>query len=400
MRNIFVEQSFEHPLEQRDFEIVERKGIGHPDTLIDGIVETFSVNLCKEYLKKTSGILHHNVDKGLICGGNTAPDYGGGKFIKPIKVILCGRATGSAGNIKIPVDEIGIQTAKDFLRNHCRNLDIDNHVKFESYVSSGSQDLIDVFKREHAIPLANDTSFGVGFAPFSDIERLVLATELLLNSSEYKKTHPHVGEDIKVMGMREKDSISLTVACAFVSKHVSGLSPYKEMKEKMKEDILREAKKHTKRKVEIAVNTADNYADDMVYITLTGLSCEMGDDGSVGRGNRVNGLITPCRPMTMEAAAGKNPVNHVGKIYSTLAFDIAKDIVAKHNCVRECEVKLLSQIGIPIDQPKSADVRVILKDGEKFENHRKSITETVDAWLADITGVTQKFIDGKVKVYY
>jgi S-adenosylmethionine synthetase len=121
MRNIFVELSCDLPVEKRTFELVERKGIGHPDTLIDGIVETFSNNLCKEYLKETGRIMHHNVDKGLICGGKTQPDYGGGKFIKPIRVILCGRATSAVGSKEIAIDEIGIRTAKDFLRRNCRN---------------------------------------------------------------------------------------------------------------------------------------------------------------------------------------------------------------------------------------------------------------------------------------
>ncbi len=400
MRNIFIGPSCDLVVDERPLEIVERKGIGHPDTLIDGIVETFSANLCKEYLKKAGQIMHHNVDKGLICGGKTSPDYGGGEFIKPIRVILSGRATERFGTHSLPIDEIGIHTAKSFLHSHCRNLDVEEHAIFESYVSQGSADLVNVFSREHKMPFANDTSFGVGFAPFSDTENLVLATERMLNSPEYTKKNPFVGEDIKVMGLRQEGKITLTVAIAFVSKHVSGLPEYKEQKEKVIADIKAEAKKHTKREVEVFVNTADNYKDDWVYITLTGLSCEMGDDGSVGRGNRPNGLITPCRPMTLEAAAGKNPVNHVGKIYSALAIDMAKEIVKEHSCVKDCEVKLLSQIGVPIDQPKSADVRVIMKGGEKFEPHKKAIWGTVDAKLANITEMTDKIINGKVGIYY
>ena len=53
-----------------------------------------------------------------------------------------------------------------------------------------------------------------------------------------------------------------------------------------------------------------------IYLTVTGLSAEQGDDGEVGRGNRVNGLITPSRAMSLEAAAGKNAVAHVGKLYN------------------------------------------------------------------------------------
>jgi S-adenosylmethionine synthetase len=400
MRNISVEQSCDLPIEKRAFELVERKGIGHPDTLIDGIVESFSTNLCREYIKEVGAILHHNVDKGLICGGYTQPDYGGGKFIRPIRVILCGRATESTNSSKIAVEEIGIRSAKDFLKRHCRNLDVSEHVVFESHVSSGSQDLVDVFKREQEIPLANDTSFGVGFAPFSETEKVVLSAEKLLNSQEYAKKHPFVGEDVKVMGVRENDSISLTVACAFVSKHVSGLDQYKEYKERIIEDIRKESEKHTGRRVNVDVNTGDNYKDDLVYITLTGLSCEMGDDGSVGRGNRPNGLITPCRPMTMEAAAGKNPVNHVGKIYGAISFEIANDVVERIDGVKDCEVKLLSQIGAPIDQPKSADIRVIMNDGEKFEDCERDITALVDSWLSNVKKTTERIMDGKAGIYY
>ena len=56
------------------FEVVERKGIGHPDTLADGISESISRELCNQYLEEFGQILHHNVDKVLIIAGKSQPE--------------------------------------------------------------------------------------------------------------------------------------------------------------------------------------------------------------------------------------------------------------------------------------------------------------------------------------
>ena len=87
--------------------------------------------------------------------------------------------------------------------------------------------------------------------------------------------------------------------------------------------------KITSRKVTVHINTADDINTGSVFLTVTGTSAEMGDDGSVGRGNRCNGLITPNRPMSMEATSGKNPINHIGKIYNILSTKLAKECVKR-----------------------------------------------------------------------
>lgn len=400
MRNINIEHLGPTPIEERNVELVERKGLGHPDTLIDGIMETISCNLCKAYLNEFGKIMHHNVDKGLICGGGTSVEYGGGKFVKPIFILLSGRATSEVDGRVVPALEIAMDSAKKYLKERTRYLNIEDDVSFDTRISQGSRDLIDLFLRAPPIPLANDTSFGVGFAPFSETEKIVLATEKMLNSKEYKSKFPSVGEDIKVMAVRNGDKIMLTVCIAFVSKHVNDLNDYIKQKESITADILANAKKLTQREVEAAINTADDYKRDSVYLTVTGLSMEMGDDGSVGRGNRANGLITPMRPMTLEAAAGKNPVNHVGKIYSALANQIAFDIVTCYPQIAEVNVSLLSQIGKPIDQPKMASVQLITKKGEQLEPIKSKVEALVDGWLEDAPAITQKIIDGEVGVYY
>jgi S-adenosylmethionine synthetase len=88
------------PLETADagVEVVERKGLGHPDTICDALAETFSRNLCREYRRRFGEILHHNVDKALLCGGRAAPAFGGGSVLAPITIHLAGRAVTGVGS--------------------------------------------------------------------------------------------------------------------------------------------------------------------------------------------------------------------------------------------------------------------------------------------------------------
>jgi len=66
MRNIIVEDLKQTPLEKQRIEIVERKGLGHPDYICDAVMDSISISLSKEYLEKAGTILHHNVDKSLL----------------------------------------------------------------------------------------------------------------------------------------------------------------------------------------------------------------------------------------------------------------------------------------------------------------------------------------------
>ena len=393
-KNIRVAEGFSTIVAEQPVEYVERKGIGHPDSLIDGIMENVSTALSNAYIDSTGKILHHNVDKGLIIGGSSDVSFGNGSITKPIEVILAGRAARSYQNINIDVDGIAIKAAKDYLREHTRFLDIEKEVLFQSKILKGSADLSEIFDRNTDVPLANDTSFGIGFAPFTKTERLVLETERMLNSPEYKKSHPEVGEDVKVMGIRDMDDISLTVAIAFVSSKIQNADDYQGKKEEVRNDIISFAKKLIGNDVNVTLNNGDNKAGK-VYITKSGLSCEAGDDGSVGRGNRVNGLITPFRRMSLEAAAGKNPVNHIGKIYNVLAKEIANDIVTLYPQVRECNISIVSQIGKRIDDPKHLDVKISTEKREELDNIRKKVNDIAEQSLENIGYLTHEIISGK-----
>ncbi len=325
-------------------ELVETKGTGHPDTLCDSLCEEASKALSKYYLKHFSRVLHHNVDKGLLVAGTSKVRFKGGKIGKPVKIIIAGRATSKVGDHVVPVNNIITKSVKDYLKQF-------SMAKFKIIidVKPGATNLVEVFKKK--ILVANDTSFGVSHFPHSALESLVLEVGNLIDSEGFRKTYPAVGRDFKVMGFRHGNKIVLTLAIAFVSKFVKDMRHYKGLKEKIISEVQQRFK------VEAYLNVLDSYEDaSSVYLTVSGLSAEQGDDGQVGRGNRYNKLITPNRPMSLEALAGKN-VNHPGKLYQILAYRIAKDVYEKTNA-NYVEVKMLTQIGKPLSSPQVVSLRI------------------------------------------
>ena len=400
VRNISVESLKQTATVEREVELVERKGIGHPDSVSDGIAEAVSRSLSRYYLKEYGKILHHNTDQVEVVGGQSAPKFGGGLVLEPTYILLSGRATTKVGNDRIPFKSIATKATKEFLKEDFKHLDFDADVMIDCRIGHGSVDLIDVYDTSKL--RSNDTSFGVGFAPFSDTENLVLSTEKLLNSREFKTKMPAIGYDIKVMGFRQKDVINLTIAAAYVDKFVSNADEYFSIKDELKEIVRNHASKQTDKQVNVFINTADEEDGKKVgeYLTVTGLSMENGDDGSVGRGNRVTGIITPYRPMSMEAAAGKNPVTHVGKLYNVMSNIIANDIVKEEGGdIKEVMVRIVSQIGRRIDDPHVASIQVIYADGVDPSKHKNNITAIADNRLQHISDLTKMFVDGKISVF-
>jgi S-adenosylmethionine synthetase len=394
-RNIKVERLNQRPLEQQEIELVERKGIGHPDSVADGLAESISRALCQEYLDRFGAVLHHNTDKTQIVAGRSNPAFGGGEVICPLYILLTGRATRVFKEVEIPVDTIAIKAGRKLLGESLSNLDVNNHVILDAKIGMGSSDLRDVFSRK--VPSANDTSFGVGYAPLSETENIVFNTEREL--MRLKKSIPAIGEDIKVMGMRQGDVINLTIACAMIDRHVASLKEYVEAKNAIVNHVVEYAKQFTARKVNAQMNVADNIDQGSVYITVTGTSAEMGDDGAVGRGNRANGMITPNRPMSLEATCGKNPINHVGKIYNLLSTEAARQIAAEVQGIEEVYIKILSQIGKPIDEPHIASVQIVPKDGVDIKKLEAGAGEILDDWLANIPKLQQMLFKGELSTY-
>lgn len=402
-RNIIVEHLQQQPIEGHMVEFVERKGLGHPDYIADSLSEELSLELCKEYSKRFGTILHHNVDKVLLVGGKASPVFGGGEVVAPIYIVMSGRATSevniNGGWEQVPVGRIAVESAKNWLKKNIRNMDIESHVIVDHRIGEGSMDLVCNFENKRGNACANDTSFGVGYAPWDTLEKVVYDTEKFINSDYLKKRLPEVGEDIKVMGLRTGKEIKLTIAAAMVSKNIPDLSHYLSVKAELKKAIEDKVTSKCEMPVEVFINNADNLEKEIVYITVTGTSAEMGDDGETGRGNRSNGLITPQRPMSLEAAAGKNPVNHVGKIYNVMAASIAGR-VSELKGVSEAYVKIVSQIGRPIDDPHMADIQVVSEGGKLLTSNLKAeIGAIVDKEFNEIDKVTELILAKKVTLY-
>jgi len=384
-----------------DVEVVERKGLGHPDTICDALAEALSRNLCREYRRRFGDILHHNVDKALLSGGRAAPSFGGGTIIAPIDIYLGGRATSKVDDEVLPIKDIAVESSRTWLDAHLHALDAERHVRIHVLIHPGSQDLRTLFSRREVYQgaVANDTSIGVGHAPLSALERLVLAIEKTINGRDRNRQNPGWGEDVKVMGVRHGDKVHVTVACAMIGRYLAHVDDYLREKAAVGDLVHGLAREHGFQSLEVAVNAADALTTGDIYLTVTGTSGEAGDDGEVGRGNRANGLITPCRPMTLEAAAGKNPVTHVGKIYSILAQDIANKLVRDVPEIERAECLMVSQIGAPMSRPAMLQIKLATREGIPLLQLHQPVEDIIADRLARIHRLVDEFVEGRIDVF-
>lgn len=346
-------------------EVVERKGSGHPDTICDRMAEAVSRALCRSYYERCGAVLHHNVDKILLCGGETEPRFGGGRILTPIDVYVAGRAACEFEGAPIPVNEIAAEAIRGWLLSELPALVLGRNIRVHCLIRRGSAELTSLFAESvgGARLLANDTSIGAGFAPLSRLERTVGGLERALSSPEARKRFPFAGPDLKIMGIRQEDSIRLIVACAFIDRFVADMGDYLRKKSDLARWLEAEAARLAAGPAAVELNAADDPDRGAVFLTVTGTSAEAGDDGEVGRGNRLNGLITPGRPMTIEAASGKNPVTHTGRIYQVAAQRIAASLLEEPPGPVAAECVLVSEIGQPIEEPRLVSLRLQLGRG-------------------------------------
>ena len=388
------------PVAEAPVEIVERKGLGHPDTMCDALAEALSQALCGYYLDHFGLILHHNVDKALLWGGAAEPAFNGGRVTAPMEIFLAGRATHEFRGKQVPVEELAQQSCRRWLRAHMHALDIERDVRIHTMIRPGSHDLVELYLRQQqsGVALANDTSCGVGYAPLNELERLVLAVEQRLNDAGTRAAFPEIGEDIKLMALRRDDAVTLTVGCAFVDRFVTDFDDYQAKKARLAARVHDIATQHTAQPVSVDVNTADGATPDSLFLTVTGTSAEAGDDGEVGRGNRSNGLITPYRPMNMEAVAGKNPVTHVGKLYNIIAGRVAERIVERLP-VAEAYCCLISRIGRPVHEPQVVEVRVRTRDTRPLTELDAPISAIVEHELHSVAAIQHELMNGRIRLY-
>jgi S-adenosylmethionine synthetase len=368
-------------------EFVERKGVGHPDTISDALAEELSRDLAAGYLKHVGAVQAFNVDKAVLAAGSVDVGFGGGEHLRKARMIIIGKADfrNWGPEMEDVVDSIRVN-----LGEILPDADLDQSFEIDAWISPSSSDLAQVVSGREGdrAPLANDTSFAVASLPRSPLEDTVHQIERRLNSDEFRSQVP-VGRDIKVMGARS-DTNHVTVAVPVLARKVNSRAEYDAALAEVRTEVGQIAVAHLGAGVVIAINQADT--GDSPYLTLTGSSGEAGDDGQVGRGNRFGGLITPYRPMSLEASCGKNPAAHVGKTYHAVAFDIASRLLSESPAT-EATVKLLSRIGTPVTEPQVVHIETVgdVPEGQAYEIAAEC--------LADWRGVRDRLISGYYELY-
>lgn len=258
--NLLVYSSGKTGVNDTPFEIVERKGIGHPDTLCDTIAEKVSQAYAQYCLERYGIILRHMVDKIALLGGAAKVKFGGGEMQKPIRLYLNCRFTRTYQQEMIPYLEI----VKDVVYRHFVEvlplLDLDQWLVIVDnthfapgpgvvYEADGStqnerQFFFEIPQKEFAVfhdnsLRSNDTSTAVAYSPLSATEQIVMLVEITLNGREFKKLHPYVGTDIKVMAKRIQKRLGLTVCIPFVAVHTPSKEFYFE-KIKLLTDVIKQ----------------------------------------------------------------------------------------------------------------------------------------------------------------
>lgn len=390
---IIVQSVHTQQYSDRPIEMCEHKGIGHPDTITDVACEAAALALAQSYLRTFGRVLHFNVDKGLLIAGCSEPRFGGGRILEPVKLIICGRASNPDGVLDIA--GIVISAVEECLKKNIRIKP--GHFQIFSEIKEGSASLKRMYSERGLVYRANDTSFGAGFAPYTVLEEEILYLSAILRSEKFHEAFPQAGMDFKIMGLRTGKYYSYTVALAMVDRHISNVGEYFTIKQEMIDYLLGEL--NTKDSLVInALDDPDAHDESGLYLTVSGLSAEMGDDGQVGRGNRVNGLITPGRPMSLEAAAGKNPLAHVGKIYNVLANKIANAVYKKMPEVKEVKVQLLSTIGQPVNKPSIAMVEVAVPES-MLTTISNQVTAIAQEQLEMVDMLTATLVSGETSVF-
>jgi S-adenosylmethionine synthetase len=373
---LVVESGIPHPC---DISLVERKGYGHPDTLADHLAERLSGEYSRYTFDHFGAVLHHNFDKLALLGGASEVRYGSGRMLEPVRVLVNGRASRSCGGINVPISDLVAETTRRFFRE--RLPELDGHLRIDlnitansspgavhadadhcperaSWFAPPSTDAL----RERRVTLANDTSLGTGWAPESPFEQFARElVDLLATPSEYRRDRPWCGSDVKLMGYASGDEVDIVLCVPQKSQHVGSRRAYLDNCEDVLAECHRQAQKALPgASVRFRINVRDLPERDELYLTYTGSSIESGDEGVVGRGNRINGLITPLRPMNLEGANGKNPVYHVGKLYNLAARRLAERL---HEITGEyAEVHLVSATGQRLDRPWRVLVRLAAGD--------------------------------------
>ena len=413
--NIFIYTNEQNNIDNRDFEVVETKGKGHPDNICDTLAEKISANYSKYCIYNYGCILRHMIDKLSILGGGSKVSFGNGEIIEPIKILINGRFTDRYKSETIDYMRIVETTIKEYLSNLFPLLDVNKDIKIidnthhnegpgvvfnkDGTTNNYREKFFEVIddkdiKRHNNDFRCNDTSTTVSYFPMSKLEKLVLDIEQTLNYKKKKKQFPWIGTDIKVMGIRKKNNIEITSCVPLVAKYVKDVEDYKEKINNVEVMIEKISERYfAKENIKVFLNTRDNYENNDLYLTAIGSAIESGDEGAVGRGNRSRGVIPFCRNFSMEASCGKNPVYHTGKLFTAIGDAISEQIYAKYKL--ENVVYCTSKMGDYIENPWNITIEL---NEDINDDVKKSIQNIVENNVKNHNEITKDIINGNRKL--
>lgn len=384
-------------INDQEVELVERKGLGHPDTLSDILADTFSRKYSQFSLLKYGSILNHAVDKVTLLGAKAEVNFGRAKIIKPITACLFGKASLKVDNKIIDIENMFREAVREVFINIFHTEDIFKDIQYLINVHDGigfdhpkgfyspltNRDV----KKVNIELRSNDTVICSAYAPYSKTEILTIKIENYLNSEEFKKDYPETGFDIKVLITRIEKTIDVTICIPFISSKTPSMIRYREKLKDIEEHLLKKIREWSEYEdIILNINTKDE-GGKYAYLTVYGSALDKGDQGMVGRGNRFNGVISVNREMNIEAAAGKNPIHHSGKIYNFVSHLISKELFNKYGIYNS--VFISAKNGDLLNKPSY----VIIKTAESIGVSQNEIKEVVTEYLNNLDQITSIIVE-------
>ncbi|MFI6758834.1 methionine adenosyltransferase [Micromonospora sp. NPDC050417] len=224
--------------DDQPFDVAERKGIGHPDSLADLVADAFSQRYSSWCLREFGAIPNHWVDKVNLVGAAADVRFGGFDILKPADCYLFGKITDQVGETQVPIEEIfrevvlevlpaalGDSRILEHLRlhiNNTRGTAVDHDPRF--YRPDAARDISAVLAAES---VANDTVVCVGTARQGLAADLAIRLERRLTNEGFRQIVPAAGTDVKVMVVRIGSALEVTAAVPFHPELVESWQAYR-----------------------------------------------------------------------------------------------------------------------------------------------------------------------------
>jgi S-adenosylmethionine synthetase len=383
------------------YDVAERKGIGHPDSLADLVADVFSRRYALTCLERFGAVPNHWVDKVTLVGAASHVRYGGYTVHKPVDCYLFGKVTARVGGEELALEgtfrqvvnqvlpaALGDAAVLDHARTHVNNTSgtaADHDPEF--YAPTSRDGLQRVLGRESVV---NDSVICTGSSSLGIAGRAAVWLETLINATDFRARFPMVGTDVKVMVVRLGHDLDVTAAVPIRPEAVTSWDDYRDQLAYVEAALAGELKAYVGENgpghVRLRINTKDS--PGRAYLAPFGSSLGKGDCGAVGRGNRSGGVIEPLRPAGCEAPAGKNPIHHGGKIYTALARQAARRVHRELGCY--AEVTIAARNGDPLDAPAFV---LITTSGTARPAERERAEQIVTSTVRSAPGFCESFLD-------